>query len=78
MTIHLTPRQREIMQHLGDGVGIPEIALKMCISPHTVRFQLRLIADKVPGESKPRHRILRWWFERVSSAEASMKESAMK
>lgn len=54
----LTPRQREVVALLREGLTAPEIAGRLGISTATVRRHIEAIANKVPGPQKPIRRIL--------------------
>jgi len=44
---HLTPREKETLQFLMEGLTGKEIAHRMSISPHTVKTFLRLVTSKM-------------------------------
>jgi DNA-binding CsgD family transcriptional regulator len=46
-TFHLTAREQEVVQHLYEGLTTKEIAMRLEISPHTVKAFLRLIMVKM-------------------------------
>jgi DNA-binding NarL/FixJ family response regulator len=48
----LTPREREVLQLLADGLGNKEIALKLNISEHTIKFHIRSILGKLGATSR--------------------------
>jgi DNA-binding NarL/FixJ family response regulator len=48
----LTPREREILQLLAEGLGDEEIAQRLFISPKTVRNQMVSILNKLGTESR--------------------------
>jgi DNA-binding NarL/FixJ family response regulator len=68
VTIHISPRQQEIIAMLAEGVPVKCIGARLdpAITEHTVRMQVRLIADKLPGHEKPLLRILRWHFSKAA------------
>ncbi|MFZ5876601.1 MAG: response regulator [Nitrospirota bacterium] len=44
-TSHLTPRQREVLRMVADGMSAKEIGAALCISPRTVEFHRNKIKD---------------------------------
>ncbi len=44
---HLTPRERELLRFLGEGLGNREIAEALGLTDHTVKFHLRSIFTKL-------------------------------
>lgn len=44
---HLTAREKEVVQYLSEGLTTKEIAMRLEISPHTVKAFLRLIMVKM-------------------------------
>jgi DNA-binding NarL/FixJ family response regulator len=48
----LTPRESEVLQLLADGLGNKEIALKLNISEHTIKFHIRSILGKLGAASR--------------------------
>jgi DNA-binding NarL/FixJ family response regulator len=44
---HLTPRERELLRFLGEGLGNREIAEALGLTDHTVKFHLRSIYAKL-------------------------------
>jgi DNA-binding NarL/FixJ family response regulator len=48
----LTPREREVLQLLSDGLGNKEIASKLNISEHTIKFHIRSILGKLGAASR--------------------------
>lgn len=46
-TYHLTGREEEVLQHLVRGLTTKEIALRMQVSPNTVKVFLRLVMIKM-------------------------------
>lgn len=49
---HLTPREREALEHLVQGMSSKEIANRMNVSPNTVKTFLRLIMVKMGVSSR--------------------------
>jgi DNA-binding CsgD family transcriptional regulator len=49
---HLTPREREALEHLVQGLSSKEIANRMNLSPNTVKTFLRLIMVKMGVSSR--------------------------
>jgi DNA-binding NarL/FixJ family response regulator len=48
----LTPREGEVLRLLADGLGNKEIALKLGISEHTIKFHIRSILGKLGAASR--------------------------
>jgi len=48
----LTPREGEVLQLLADGLGNKEIALRLNISEHTIKFHIRSILGKLGAASR--------------------------
>jgi len=48
----LTPRESEVLQMLAAGLGNKEIAVKLCISDHTVKFHVASILGKLGVASR--------------------------
>ena len=48
----LTPREAEVLQLLADGLGNKEIAMKLNISEHTIKFHMRSILGKLGAVSR--------------------------
>jgi DNA-binding NarL/FixJ family response regulator len=58
----LTPREREVLQHLARGYMYKEIALRLEISPKTVEAHVSSVLRKLQLSS--RHELSRWAVER--------------
>lgn len=54
----LTPRQRQVVQLLADGLSCPQIARRLAISPRTVHAHVRTIAAPLRGNGTPIRRIV--------------------
>jgi DNA-binding NarL/FixJ family response regulator len=48
----LTPREAEVLQLLSDGLGNKDIAAKLSISEHTIKFHIRSILGKLGAASR--------------------------
>jgi DNA-binding NarL/FixJ family response regulator len=48
----LTPREREVLQMLASGSGNKEIAVRLAISEHTVKFHVTAILGKLGASSR--------------------------
>ncbi len=48
----LTPREGEVLRLLADGLGNKEIAVKLNISEHTIKFHIRSILGKLGAASR--------------------------
>jgi DNA-binding NarL/FixJ family response regulator len=58
----LTPREREVLQHIARGYMYKEIALRLEISPKTVEAHVSSVLRKLQLSS--RHELSRWAVER--------------
>jgi DNA-binding NarL/FixJ family response regulator len=58
----LTPREREVLQHIARGYMYKEIALRLDISPKTVEAHVSSVLRKLQLSS--RHELTRWAAER--------------
>jgi DNA-binding NarL/FixJ family response regulator len=58
----LTPREREVLQHIARGYMYKEIALRLEISPKTVEAHVSSVLRKLQLSS--RHELTRWATER--------------
>jgi DNA-binding NarL/FixJ family response regulator len=58
----LTPREREVLQHIARGYMYKEIALRLAISPKTVEAHVSSVLRKLQLSS--RHELSRWAVER--------------
>ncbi|HEY3129368.1 MAG TPA: response regulator transcription factor [Acidobacteriota bacterium] len=48
----LTPRESEVLRLLADGLGNKEIAIRLGISEHTIKFHIRSILGKLGASSR--------------------------
>lgn len=48
----LTPREQEVLGFLADGLGNKDIAVKLGISEHTIKFHIRSILGKLGAASR--------------------------
>ena len=48
----LTPRESEVLQLLSEGLGNKEIASRLHISEHTIKFHIRSILGKLGASSR--------------------------
>lgn len=48
----LTPRENEVLRLLADGLGNKEIAARLNISEHTIKFHIRSILGKLGASSR--------------------------
>jgi DNA-binding NarL/FixJ family response regulator len=58
----LTPREREVIQHIARGHMYKEIALRLDISPKTVEAHVSSVLRKLQLSS--RHELTRWAADR--------------
>ena len=48
----LTPREIKVLAAIGDGLGNKEVALRLRIYPHTVKFHVEALFDKLDMTSR--------------------------
>ena len=48
----LTPREKEVLQHLAEGLSNRAIALELDISDHTVKFHVNALMGKLGAQSR--------------------------
>jgi DNA-binding NarL/FixJ family response regulator len=48
----LTPREREVLQLVAEGLSNRAIALRLSISEHTVKFHINAIMEKLGAQSR--------------------------
>ena len=48
----LTPRETEVLSAIADGLGNKEIARRLEISPHTVKFHIESLLRKLGARSR--------------------------
>jgi DNA-binding NarL/FixJ family response regulator len=49
---HLTPREREVLRLIGEGLGNKQIASRLAISEHTAKFHISSILGKLSVSSR--------------------------
>jgi DNA-binding NarL/FixJ family response regulator len=54
----LTPQQRTVAELVARGYSNKKIAREVGISPETVRDHIRGAADRIPGDGRPRYKLL--------------------
>lgn len=58
--MRVTPRQREIIDRLANGLTYREIARDLGISPATVRTHVQTVAASLPGPGGAQRRVLKF------------------
>ncbi|MFO0747993.1 MAG: response regulator transcription factor [Myxococcota bacterium] len=48
----LTPREREVLELLAEGLSNKEIAAQLGVSPHTAKFHVTALLDKLGAETR--------------------------
>jgi len=48
----LTPREREVLELLAEGISNKEIAAQLGVSPHTAKFHVTALLDKLGAETR--------------------------
>lgn len=51
-TLHLSPRETEVLELLAEGLSNKEIALELGLSPHTAKFHVTALLDKFGAETR--------------------------
>lgn len=46
MTVHITPREKQILEHLSNGKNTDLISELLCIRPNTVNSYKRMLMDR--------------------------------
>ena len=50
----LTPREAEVLQLLAEGLGNKDIAIRLSISEHTIKFHIRSILESWAPRHEPK------------------------
>lgn len=58
----LTPRQAQIATLVGKGFPTPAIARETGLSPETVNAHIKQAAQRLPGDTSPRHKLILWFL----------------
>jgi len=58
----LSPRQYQVALLVVEGLSNKAIAKRLALSPYTVEVYLTRICERLPGEGKPRVKIIRWYY----------------
>lgn len=66
--VRLTPRQREVLQLVSEGLSNQQVASQLCIAPSVVAGHLTCIYDTLAvlaaAEKRPgRYQLIRWYGE---------------
>ena len=64
----LTPREAEIAGLVAKGLPTKIIAARLEISPDTVKAHIRHAAERLGGDTSPRHRLTVWFYSLDSDA----------
>ena len=56
----LTPREKSVLESLGDGASNKTVALRLSLSPRTVEMYRRRIFEKLGVENLPQALLLQW------------------
>ena len=64
----LTPRQLEIASYVAKGLKAREIAGALGVSPRTVEFHIEQAAQRIGGETRPRHTLTIWFLSLKDAA----------
>lgn len=67
MTVHLTPRQTEIVELVRRGLSYREIGKQLGMSPRTARCHVEHIDRKITVDGPtPYKRVMRWMLEKAA------------
>ena len=58
----LTPREAEVAALVAEGLSHKRVAMRLGISPETVRAHVWFAARKLPGEGRPSLKIARFYY----------------
>ncbi len=58
--VELTRRQEQVYAALRDGKTYKEIGLDLGVTPKTIEFHVKRLADRLPGTGPPLRKILRF------------------
>lgn len=58
----MTARQSEIARMLAAGLTVKEVGQVLGVALSTAESHVEAIARKLPGQTPPIRRILRWWL----------------
>lgn len=61
--MNISEREREVMALVAEGKPDSDIADRLYISESTVKFHVRVLAMKLPGEGKARVKITRYFYQ---------------
>lgn len=59
----LTPRQKEIASLVAQGMSTKEIGSAIGLSPETVNVHIKQAAERIGGDTMPRHRLTLWFYK---------------
>lgn len=59
----LTPRERQVAELVAKGMPTKSIAVRLGISPRTVDEHIQQAAERIGGDTSPRHRITVWFYQ---------------
>lgn len=51
-TLHLSPREHEVLALLAEGLSNKEIAAELSLSPHTAKFHVTALLDKLGAQTR--------------------------
>lgn len=58
----LTPRQKEVAQLVAKGMSAREISGKIGATVGTVEQHIKQAAQRIPGDTAPRHKLTLWFL----------------
>lgn len=64
----LTPRQSEVFELVASGMSNKRIAAETGMAVKTVETHLAAIADRLPGDGRPRQKIIRAYHTALTAA----------
>lgn len=61
--VGLTPRHMQVVELVAQGLHNREIAERIGISQRTVEDYVAVAAGRLPGRTKPRHKLTVWFLQ---------------
>lgn len=66
----LTPRQREVVEMVAQGLSNKAVARELDLSVRTVEAHLYGASNRIPGDGRPRYKAMLWFFSLSEDASA--------
>ena len=58
----MTPREMEVATRVAKGMSTKSIACDLGVSEETVKTHIRQAAERLGGDTPPRHRLTVWFY----------------